>query len=511
MSLTVNVMRPVRPRTFRQAVLALALLTVVTRLPALVHPKAIDDEAIYSVVANEILDGGRPYADAVERKPPLLFWTYAAVFAVAGKYNWAALHGCALVWTLATMTGLYYAGRELRDREAGLAAALLYSLFGNYATWKNLAFNGEMMMNLPLIWAWAITLPASQSRLRPKLFTAGVLLGIAVLFKQPAAIAAVPLGGYLLSPSYRRVREISLWQAMAQAGILVAGLATVLASVAAILARQGILREAYYWTVTDHSVPHVFWGRALRATSLFAVACAPLLLATAIAVRRGKTLLPGKPAEMSTLLLWLAVSALGVAAGGRFYPHYYLQLLPPLALLGGLAFPAFRDKGSSESPNWRGELWIKRWLGLTVGVFFVSQLVGLAGQRAPSAAAAFLARHTATTDWVFVWGQHPEIYLEARRRPASRFIATFPLTGYIFGGPVAGLKTADRIVPGSWDKLAQDFAAHPSTMIVDTEYAAGARFPISAFPWMARTIAASYEVVESASDGTIYERRQRGE
>ena len=62
---------------------------------------------MYSVVANEIVDGGRPYADAVERKPPLLFWTYAAVFKIAGKFNWKALHMVALVWTLCAMAGLY--------------------------------------------------------------------------------------------------------------------------------------------------------------------------------------------------------------------------------------------------------------------------------------------------------------------------------------------------------------------------------------------------------------------
>lgn len=67
--------------------LAIALLTIVTRLPSLLHPQAIDDEETYSVVANVIVDGGRPYVDAVERKPPLLFWTYAAVVEAAGKYN----------------------------------------------------------------------------------------------------------------------------------------------------------------------------------------------------------------------------------------------------------------------------------------------------------------------------------------------------------------------------------------------------------------------------------------
>ena len=69
-------------RQFQFAAVAIVLLTVATRLPSFLHPQAIDDEAVYSIVANEIVDGGRPYVDAVERKPRLLFWTYAALFEV---------------------------------------------------------------------------------------------------------------------------------------------------------------------------------------------------------------------------------------------------------------------------------------------------------------------------------------------------------------------------------------------------------------------------------------------
>jgi hypothetical protein len=72
-------------RQFRWAALGVVLLTIAIRLPSLLHPQPIDSESMYSVVANEIVDGGRPYLDAVERKPPLLFWTYAAVFELAGK------------------------------------------------------------------------------------------------------------------------------------------------------------------------------------------------------------------------------------------------------------------------------------------------------------------------------------------------------------------------------------------------------------------------------------------
>jgi 4-amino-4-deoxy-L-arabinose transferase-like glycosyltransferase len=168
-------------RRFWWAVLAIALLTIVTRLPSLLHPQAIDDEETYSVVANVIVDGGRPYVDAVERKPPLLFWTYAAVVEAAGKYNWKALHAVSLAWTLATMAGLYVIGRGLFDRPTGLVAAFLYSMFQPWWEFRNLALNGELLMNLQPVWAWAIALRRSSSRLRPELFLAGLLLGDCVL------------------------------------------------------------------------------------------------------------------------------------------------------------------------------------------------------------------------------------------------------------------------------------------------------------------------------------------
>src|SRR5437762_14176300 len=98
---------------FRFAALGIILLTVAIRLPSLLHPQPIDSEAMYSVVANEIVNGGRPYIDAIERKPPLLFWTYAAIFKVAGEFNWKALHIDARVWTLGALAGRYVIARVL--------------------------------------------------------------------------------------------------------------------------------------------------------------------------------------------------------------------------------------------------------------------------------------------------------------------------------------------------------------------------------------------------------------
>src|SRR5207237_5970182 len=112
------------------------------------------------------------------------------------------LHIVALVWTLATMAGLYMIGTRLFDRNTGLIAALFYSVFQPCGRAQNIAFDGEPLMNLPIVWAWVIGFRRSSSRIRPELLLSGALLGAGFLLKQPAAIAAVPLGIYLLLPRY---------------------------------------------------------------------------------------------------------------------------------------------------------------------------------------------------------------------------------------------------------------------------------------------------------------------
>ncbi len=496
-------------RRFRLWALALVLLTVVTRLPSLLQPRPIDDEETYSVVAHEIVDGGLPYVNAVERKPPLLFWTYAAIFRLAGKYNWPALHVTALVWTLLTMAGLYLVARRLFDRESGLVAALLYSIFQPWATWKNLAFNGELLMNLPLVWGWALALGPGRSRLRPELLAAGALLGAGFLLKQPAAIAAMPLGLYLLLPGYRASRGYTTADSALHAALLTAGFFGTLGIVALVLQAQGILSEAYYWTFTNHDIPHIFWFRGMEHTLLFAGACLPLLIGAAISLRGGALWAEKRP-EWLAILGLLVVSAIGAAASGRFYPHYYIQLVPALALLAAPVYARlWRETGGQRPWLLRPQVtWV--WLALTVGVFSTAHWLGLLPQREGSEAGRYLLQHSAPEDRIFVWGQAARIYLEARRRPASRYIATFPLTGYIFGPPLPNVDTHDRIVPGAWVNLVKDLEAHPPAYIVDAEADPGARYPVAEFPVLARLLAERYRAVARTADGMIYRRAPTG-
>jgi 4-amino-4-deoxy-L-arabinose transferase-like glycosyltransferase len=491
-------------RRFRVIALGIVLLTAAIRLPSLSDPRPIDDEQTYSLVANEIVDGGRPYLSAVERKPPLLFWTYAAVFEITGKYNWKALHAVALVWTLGTMAGLYVIGRRLFDPLTGLIAALLYSIFQAWATFINLAFNGEVLMNLPLVWAWAIALGPSRSRLRPELLVSGALLGAGFLLKQPAAIASVPIGIYLLLPSYRASRVLTRTESLAQATMLTIGFLGALGVAAVVLWNQGILADAFYWTFTNNSIPHVFWEKGILLTLAFVGACLPLVIGTATAFRDNNGVWAGKNAERTALFGLLAASAIGAAAGARFYPHYYIQLIPPLALLAAPHYARICGEKRESLSWWQQPALACAWLGITIAGFSIAYWQGLAEERELCQTGRYRLEHSNPNDRIFVWGQAPKIYLDARRRPASRFVVTFPLTGYIFGG-LTGVDTHDLIVPGAWAKLEQDFGQHPPTYIVDVQVPEkNAQYPVRDFPILARLLSEKYRPVLRTDEGLIY-------
>ncbi len=486
-------------RTFAISIL---LLTVFFRLPSLVHPRAIDDEAVYSVVGNQIAEGGRPYVDAVERKPPLLFWTYAAIIQIGGEYNWPFLHAAALLWVIATMAGLYVIGRGLFDPLTGLFAALLYSLYQPWLKFFDLAFNGEVVMNLPIVLGWAVAFSKSRSRVRPELLVSGMLLSASFLLKQPAAIAAVPLGLYFLLPSYQKSRGITFWAGVLQAAVFTAGFFGTLALTSLILWKQGILRDTIYWTITNHTVAVVFWKKGFLHTLVFLGACLPLVLGSVISYRNRAGLWATHSAERTALAGFVIVSAIGAAAGARFYPHYYIQLIPPLAIL---AAPVFAHVFSTPNnrPLWLKPQFVTAALVITFVAFSIAYWVGEAANRKPTETGEYVRTHAKPDDRIFVWGQNAEMYLDAQRRPACPYVVTFPLTGYIFGG-IYNVDTSDRIVPGTWDKLDQAFKAHPPAYIIDVhEDPKNAQYPILHFPVLARWLKA-YEAVAEVKEGIVY-------
>ena len=101
-------------------------------------------------------------------------------------------------------------------------------------------------------------------------------------------------------------------------------------------------------------------------TLTFVAACLPLVIGAILACRDKDEIWAGKTAERTALLGLLAVSAIGAAAGARFYPHYYVQLILPLALLAASYYARLWSR-KMQPPQWflrPGVTYL--WLALTI-------------------------------------------------------------------------------------------------------------------------------------------------
>jgi 4-amino-4-deoxy-L-arabinose transferase-like glycosyltransferase len=252
----------------------------------------------------------------------------------------------------------------------------------------------------------------------------------------------------------------------------------------------------------------VFWQAGIVTTLAFLGACLPLVVGAIIACRDKDKIWAGRKAERTALLGLLGASAIGAAAGARFYPHYYVQLIPPLALLAA-PYYARLWSGAIQPPHWLLRPKVTyAWLALTVIAFSTEHWMALASRRVPSETGRYLFAHSAPDDRIFVWGQSSEIYLDAHKRPASRYITTFPLTGYVFGGTIPGFNTRSRILPGAWSTLQQDFAKHPPTYIVDVQSDSRTlQYPVKNFPILDTLLKERYQPVARTAEGTIYRMR----
>src|SRR4030095_12652826 len=134
------------------------------------------------------------------------------------------------------------------------------------------------------------------------------------LLKQPPSRAAAPRGFYLLLPSYRASRSLTRTDSIIQAAMLTAGFFAALGLVAIVVWRQGILHEAFYWTIADHDVPHVFWGRGITNTLTFLGTCLPLAIGAIMTWRHKSEIWAGRTAERIALFGLLGASVIGAAA-----------------------------------------------------------------------------------------------------------------------------------------------------------------------------------------------------
>ncbi len=509
------------------AVLFLALVLVALRLPALFHPVLDVDEAIYGLFARVWFDGGIPYLDAVETKPLGIYALFGSLFALFGRFNLIAVHAVTIGIVGLTALVLYKTAAMLSTRRAGFFAALLYAVFSTTYIPKIIATTIEPVMLLPVALQYWLWLCFEREGKRWLAFASGAAFATACCFKYQAGMNLIVMLAYLgvVRPMLLGWRPcLRNWRGFLP---FLVGAAIPPAIMLAYLWHTGALEAFFFWSLRGNAdylrggIAGISLGHQLLTRVLPYVASTALLwiLAAIACVRLGRQV--ARPegrtpdaARWMLILLWFLFSIVPVCAGYRFYGHYFLLLLPPMAILAAPVMDAALAAGGKRWVRALVIFWIALpALGFLAARLYIPQLHRATGEDNLSdykPAAAYVAAHTQPADRIVVWGFAPMIYWNAERLPATRFFWSDLMTGRVPG--LAGQDAAssrERIMPEAWEMFFSDLTRRRPLYFIDTspanlhDYGA---YPVAAYPRLAEYLKAHYRE-EVIVNGVAFYRR----
>ncbi len=493
---------------------AFVATSLATRWLSLVVEVVDHDETCHFIGARVLASGGLLYTEFVDNKPPFLYAYYALAQLLAGK----SLLGVHLVTAVLVvpLTALAVSAFYEHARP-GVVAAFAFLLYGAaFIGHDMLASNAEIVMILPASWALVLLRREPDRGSTVRCLFAGVLLGTAVLVKPQVGIWAAVCA---LVWFHARAVQGRWARGAAEVSAMVAGSVLPLAAVYAWFARRGGAGAFAYWVVW-----HNLWYAdnpilAAEALRRFAAYFLPFLIVTAPlwwATFAGSRLV--EPRSRRLLVRGLvAASVVPAFLGFRFYPHYFVQLYVPLALVAG---PWLDSQLRRPLP--RAGRVVAGWSAAMLLGFSVANAVLYLGpvdvyrERDPvfRAVADRLRSEPCAPGPVFVWGWAPMIYYYAELPIASRFVVLpqARLAGYVPGNTESnrGNAAEGAIVPAHWDWLMSDLERNRATFIVDTAPAnifRWGRYPVARYPRLQQYLDRSFELAGDVRGVRVYRRR----
>jgi hypothetical protein len=454
------------PSAIRGDRFALALLFCGLLATRLCHAGIVwVEEAYPTAAAIQILDGKMLYRDVWFDKPPLSALVYVlwdarigVILRIAGALFVFAC--CLMMWRFA---------HDLWGPREGVAAALLLAFFLTFGIPAAvMALAPDLLMILPHIAAVYLAW-----RGRPLL--SGLVAGVALLLNAKAFF----------------VLGACLFFAWRGAGWLFAGFA-VPNIVALVWFGRPYIDQVWRWGALYSEQAFAFSAGFIRSANWAGFQVA-LVVGAAIALCR-------ESRWRWKMMGWLLLSLMAVAAGWRFFPRYYFQLLPVMALLAA-----------------RGYTLLGRWRVLLVALLLIPlvrfgpRYLMLAndlahGRQSDWSDVALNRDSKAVSDRIghggtlLVWGYRPDIFAYTRMPAGSRFLDSQPLTGVLAD---RHLSSSQPTAPELAARNRRELIASDPTWIVDGLGPLNPALAITNFPDL-REWLASYREVGRTRFSIIY-------
>lgn len=424
--------------------MAILVLVAAVRIRLLNMPLE-RDEGEFAYGAQMLLQGLSPYKHAydVTLKLPGTCGVYALAMALFGQTT-AAVHAALILVTLATALLVFLLTRRICGEPAGLVAAATYALLSISPPSFALAAHATHFVMLPALAGIFLLQPLNERTSLKRIFSAGLLLGLAILMKQTGAAFGLFAALWVVHCE-RCSTEKSHARLFKRLGVLAAGGFLPFTVTCCIIALSGDWAQFLLWTVK--------FAGAHEALLTFA-------RGTEIAAGMALKLFKGAPALWCFALIGLFVfwresnlrrwrffilsfavfSLLAVYPGWR--EHYFIQFFPAAGVLAGATFRA----ASALSERRKAPLATLTLPGLVFCAICAATLIqwrAVYFTESPAQASRtvygvnpfpeavevgdYLAAHCPKDGTIAVLGSEAEIYFYANRRAATGHICTYPI------------------------------------------------------------------------------------
>lgn len=463
------------------------------------------DEGEYAYAGQLMLQGIPPYQLAYSMKLPGTFAAYSLILAVLGQTP-AGIHLGLLLVNAATTLLVFLLARRRFDPLTGLVAAASYALLSTSPSVLGFAGHATHFVVLPALGGLLLLLKAIEARRTWLFFCSGVLFGLAFLMKQPGVMFGIFGGLYLVKSEYRDGRLDGRGLAP-RAGALVLGSVLPFAVTCLALLAAGSFHKFWFWTFQYSreyaSIVSVGYGLQLFRLNAAQVV-KPAFWIWAIAGVGLSALLWNRNARAQGWFLagFLLFSGMAVCPGFYFRQHYFILMLPAIALLTGVAVSSLRQSILLAGRR-------RVWSFLPVLVFLVAFAGSIFVQREyffgadpltacqtvyagnPFAEAVkvgeYLKNHTSPGKRIAVLGSEPEIYFYADRHSATGYIYTYSL-----------MEPQSHALEMQKEMIAEIEAARPEFVVVVNVPMSVGRLPASEtlfFTWADDYLHRQYEKV----------------
>jgi hypothetical protein len=516
-------------------------------LPYIRHPYEHNiDEGYLLAVGQRMLHGHMlPFVDGVAHSGPLFLYS-GALIASFNEFSWLPIRLAAATATAGITALTFLCGRAAGYPLAGAIASLAIPFVGffRFTTIDGIAYNAETPVNLFALASLTCALHgwsssdrvADRSRVRWLAF-AGLFASCAALSKQIGALQAIAIAAGVLAlavghPTLSRAERVRMLAGFCGAAAVPAVL------IVGWFALHGALHDLYYYVVAynrdiymqpvrgvSRSWDYKQWLETRTIEVGLTVAALAWGLSQVWAARSPRTSFREALWIASfplTVTLLAFAGIIGARASLRDFDHYYWIAVPWLGLLAGLmaekSAPAVRDASRLQQVGYCASLLLPLMLASEVAWSMrSSHLTAWSGQKRAIVAVQLhdrepspcrlIQEHTGPDDTIFVWGFRAELYVTCKRRPASRYVFTSFVAGYVpWDGSTTKQQEDARVVPGSRAILLSELEANKPPIIVDSGRSLGERFMIR-YDELSSYLNAHYRLLQIIDGDFIFVRK----